>query len=327
MQMGGAGPNRAMTLDHWASYYRGGALVSCPVNAGLNYDQEVRDEWVTFFAALPDGARILDIGTGNGAIALIAKETGAERSRDFRVKAVDLAEIDPPKYVPDGAKVLAGIEFSGGVSTEALPFEESGFDAISGQYIVEYTDVPATLRECARVLAPGGVCQFILHHEDSIVVANARESLHQAARIRDETRLIAQFRRYCELLGESADRAEPARQGFIAAGRELEEEAGSSSNPLFLNFVLDSITRLLENRQPLGRAGLLEQVDRLERVLAEWASRLDDLVSAALDASDMQRLAAEAEADGFQDIAYELQMQGGATLVGWRLHMRRAALP
>ncbi len=86
--MGGARPRRAMTLDHWAAYYRGGALVSCPVNAGLNYDQDVRDAWVRFFSSLPDGARILDIGTGNGAVALIAKEMAAERSRELHVTGV-----------------------------------------------------------------------------------------------------------------------------------------------------------------------------------------------------------------------------------------------
>jgi ubiquinone/menaquinone biosynthesis C-methylase UbiE len=316
-----------MTLDHWAAYYRGGALVSCPVNTGLNYDQEVRDAWVAFFSTLPGGARILDIGTGNGAVALIAKETAAERSRELHVTGVDLADIDPPKYVPEGEKLLAGIEFSGGVSTETLPFDDAAFEAVSGQYIVEYTNIMATLRECARVLVPGGACQLILHHADSAVVANARESLGQAARVRGESGLMAQFRRYCEFIGESADKAEPARQGFIAAGRELEEEASTSSNPLFLNYVLDSITRLLESRPGLGHAGLLEQVNRLEQLIDEWVSRLDDLVSAALDADGMRNLVADAEAAGFRDLHYEPQMQGGETLVGWRLHMRRAALP
>ena len=327
MQTGSGGSPRTMTLDHWAAYYRGGALVSCPVNTGLNYDQEVRDEWVAFFSTLPDGARILDIGTGNGAIALIAKDTGAEKSLDFRILGVDLADIDPPKFVPDGETLLAGIEFHGGVSTETLPFDAAAFEAVSGQYIVEYTNIPATLVECARVLVPGGACQLILHHVDSAVVANARESLAQAVRVRGESGLMAEFRRYCELIGESADRAEPARQGFIAAGRELEEEASNSSNPLFINYVLDSITRLLENRPRLGHAGLLEQAGRLEQLIEDWVSRLDDLVSAALDADGMQALAGEAEAAGFGDIHYELQMQGGDALVGWHLRMRRAALP
>ena len=323
MQIRGPGARRAMTLDHWASYYRGGALVSCPVNAGLNYDQEVRDAWVGFFGALPEGARILDIGTGNGAIALIAKETAAAESRDFRITGVDLTDIDPPRYVPDGENLLAGIEFRGGVSTEALPFDDTSFEAISGQYIVEYTEIPATLRECARVLTPGGVCQLILHHTDSIVVANARESLGQAARVREGTRLIAHFRRYCELIAESADKAEPARLGFIAAGRDLEEEAGTSSNPLLLNYVLDSITRLLEHRQRLDRAALLEQVNMLEQLLDEWVSRLQDLVMAALDADGIERLAGKAGAAGFDDVHYDLQMQGRDTLVGWRMWMRR----
>lgn len=312
-----------MKPDHWAAYYRGGALVSCPVNAGLNYDQEVHEAWVAFFAALPDGARVLDIGTGNGAVALIALETAAERSRRFRVAAVDLADIDPPRYVPDGERLLAGIEFSGGVSTEALPFGAASFGAVSGQYIVEYTDTAATLRECARVLVPGGSCQFILHHADSIVVSNARESLGQARVAMSPDGLVAEFRRYCELSDSPQEAAEDARRRFIALGRQLEERASESDNPLFLNFVLQSITTLLEHRVQLGKSGLLEQLSGLEQSVADWVLRLEDLVSAALTEKDMQAVVAEAVDAGFDDVRYEPQWQAGDTLVGWRMWMRR----
>ena len=127
-----------MNLEHWESYYRGGALVSCPMGLEPGYTGEVRDAWVTFFATLPDGARVLDIGTGNGAVALIAKETAATLGRSFEIHGVDLARVDPVRHVPNGATLLAGIEFHPGVPAEQLPFEANGFDAVSGQYALEW---------------------------------------------------------------------------------------------------------------------------------------------------------------------------------------------
>ena len=169
-----------MDTDHWASYYRSGALVSCPTNPEPYYTMEVREAWAQFFSGLDDGDRILDLGTGNGPVALIASETARENARHYEIDGVDLADINPHQHVPGGANLLAGIRFHGGVNIESLPFSGQKFDAISGQYIVEYTDKGKTIAECARVLTPGGRCQFILHHDDSIIVRNALESLRQA---------------------------------------------------------------------------------------------------------------------------------------------------
>ncbi len=95
------------TSEHWESYYRG-ALVSCPMGLEPNYTGEVRDAWVTFFATLPDGARVLDVGTGNGAVALIARETAGTLGRRFEVHGVDLAQIDPTRHVKNGEVLPAG---------------------------------------------------------------------------------------------------------------------------------------------------------------------------------------------------------------------------
>ena len=86
--------------------------------------------------------------------------------------------------------MFADIEFHGGVSTEALPFPDGTFGAISGQYIVEYTNRDATLAEMARVMTAGGQVQLILHHAESIVVANARESLRHLAVVNQDEQLV-----------------------------------------------------------------------------------------------------------------------------------------
>lgn len=312
-----------MNLKHWESYYRGGALVSCPTNPEPYYTMEVRQAWENFFAALDDGARILDLGTGNGPIALIARETADANARTFQIDGVDLADIDPHNDVPEGTELLRGINFHAGVNTEDLPFADGQFAAVSGQYIVEYTDAGKSLAECLRVLSPGGRCQFILHHLDSIIVRNGIESLRQADIVQHETKTLRKFRRYCERSSESPARADSARRQLLAAGAQLQRMAEESSNPLLLKFVIDSVSALLRNRERLSRGQMLQRTNLLERELRNWVLRLQDLVSAALSERDVADLLQDCRALGFSDLTSSTQMQGSVNLIGWRLTMTR----
>jgi len=123
-----------MSVEHWEAYYRGGAIATCPMGPGTTYTLELRDLWLAFFAALDDGGRVLDVGTGNGAITLLAKEAATAAGRHLEIHGADLAAIDPPRHVPNGASLFAGIAFHAGVPCERLGFADGSFDAVSGQY-------------------------------------------------------------------------------------------------------------------------------------------------------------------------------------------------
>jgi len=310
-----------MTLDHWEAYYRGGALVSCPTGPEPNYSKEVRDAWTRFFARLSNGARILDIGCGNGPVALIATETATELSRTFEIDAVDLAEIDPPAHVPNGKSMFSGIRFQSGINTEALPFDAASFDAVSGQYIIEYTNIQQTMAEVFRVLRPGAESQFILHHTESIVVCNARESLRHADLAIKEVKIIRLFRRYCDKASESVHKAENARRELFKAGARLEQIASGSENPLFLNYIIESVSTLFQHQNKMSSGQMLQTTDHLERELKNWIRRLSDLVSGARSAADLHDIVSFTEKLGFDDVDTALQMQDGDNLVGWRLKM------
>lgn len=309
-----------VTQEHWAAYYRGGALVSCPTNPEPGYEGRVREAWEDYFGALPGGSRVLDLGTGNGPIALIARTVSDANGLDLRITGVDLADIDPVQDVADGARLFAGIEFQGGVSTESLPFPDAGFDAISGQYIVEYTDTTATLAEMARVLVAGGRVQLILHHVDSIIAANARESLGEAELARRDERIVEKAGRYFEAAAKPGTRTEAARRALIDAGKRLEAAAERSPNPIFLDFVLRSITTLLEHHARLSRGDLVKQLQRLDRELDLWERRLADLVGAAMSEGAMQAFVEAARDKGFDAVDYALQHQGEDVVVGWRFN-------
>jgi ubiquinone/menaquinone biosynthesis C-methylase UbiE len=98
---------------------------------------------------VPVGGSVLDLGCGTGelAIALAAsgvRATGCDISPEMlRVAADTEAPVDWVELEPDW---------------RVLPFRAGGFDAVVGSSVLEYVDDPVTvLRECHRVLRPGGI--------------------------------------------------------------------------------------------------------------------------------------------------------------------------
>jgi SAM-dependent methyltransferase len=213
--------------------------------------------------------------------------------------------------------LFAGATFHGGVSTESLPFPDADFGAISGQYIVEYTNREATLAEMARVLVPGGKVQLILHHADSLVVQNAHESLRHALLVEQDQQLLDKAGRYFELAATPGPQAEAARQALIDTGKRLEAAAEQSANPILLDFALRSVTALLEHRARLSAGEVATHIERLRYELELWRRRLEDLVGAAMTGDDMRAFEAAAGKAGFKDSDYAELYQAGEVLVGW----------
>jgi len=99
--------------------------------------------------------RVLDIGSGPGHTALL-----------FATQALEVVASDPTQAMLDQGKRLASerglqnISFEC-TSAEKMPFADGAFDRVtSRQSAHHYADVPAALREVARVLAPDG--KFVL---------------------------------------------------------------------------------------------------------------------------------------------------------------------
>lgn len=100
---------------------------------------------------LRPGARVLDMATGTGAVALRLcqrdglRVTGADVTRPMLLAAA--ARPAPDGRRPDLVECTA----------EAAPFADGAFDAVVFTYLLRYVaDVPGTLAQLARVLRPGG---------------------------------------------------------------------------------------------------------------------------------------------------------------------------
>jgi 2-polyprenyl-3-methyl-5-hydroxy-6-metoxy-1,4-benzoquinol methylase len=108
------------------------------------YDRTTFGLGMTFPAYQPEG-KLLEIGAGHGWYLKIMKNLG------WDVTGVEWNPISARK-----ASTLFDIEVFPGAVEEAN-FEDNSFDAITLRHVIEHVPDPIeTLRECKRILKPGG---------------------------------------------------------------------------------------------------------------------------------------------------------------------------
>lgn len=105
-----------------------------------------------FVVGLPAGARVLEVGSGGGQLAVDL----AGLRPDVTITGVDLS----PAQVARARRRAAGhgerVRFVAG-SALALPVDDAGFDAVVSVASIKHWPDPAQgLRECVRALRPGG---------------------------------------------------------------------------------------------------------------------------------------------------------------------------
>ena len=317
-------------MDHWETFYRAGALAVCPGGSDSNYAREMRNVWVEFFGGLEDGARVLDVGTGNGAVALIAIETAAAAGRRYSVHGTDLALINPLAVAKTKRDLLRDITFHPATPTEKLPFDDGYFDAVSSQYAIEYSDPAVALREICRVLRPGARARLSVHHAESRLSLSARASLEESRSILESERI---YRRLHSFIVDDST----ARSGGVSdrrrAQRSWNELIGALQRlPQSLphgghvtRVTLDAVSRLLDLRQTMSALRIGVEIDRVERELRASARRLHDMVSALRDEVQIGLLARQAEDAGLRVAAVAPQFQAKTDLVAWLVDLQRPA--
>lgn len=173
--MGGARKSNGGWRRYWREQQRLAACVpDDPASAAA-----IEAHWTSFFKALPTGARVLDVATGNGVLLVWAARGARAAGRELTLTGIDLADIDPARFLPDHRDDLAAARFLGATAAEALPFADGSFDVVVSQYGLEYAALEGALGEAARVLARTGRLHWLAHADDSVVLAQGRVRLRE----------------------------------------------------------------------------------------------------------------------------------------------------
>ena len=188
----------------------------------------IEAHWAGFFSECPAGKRVLDIATGNGVLLVWGARAARAAGRELTLTGIDLADIDPARFLPEYQVDLAAARFIGNTPAESLPFADGSFDVVVSQYGLEYADLERALSEAARVLASGGQLHWLAHGADSIVVAQGRAQLADIELLLSSKGPFAAMKTYM--------RARVRHRKVSRATRELTEalraaEAHCAANP------------------------------------------------------------------------------------------------
>ncbi|MDT8438713.1 MAG: class I SAM-dependent methyltransferase [Wenzhouxiangellaceae bacterium] len=293
--------------EAWTLFWQSGEVDACvPRDAGLRAGLE--KVWTDWFAGLPDEARLLDIGCGNGALTLRAVQAADRVDHRLQIDAVDAAAIDPKLPCRSGGRdERVRVRFRGGVVMEQLPFAASCFDAVCSQFAFEYAEPEAAAAELARVLKPGGMLRMLVHAADTAVTGEVRAQ-HQAlagiassdlfARADDLLHALIAARR-------AGQGASPAIQAAIRAFRDALEVQRSGLDATRLE---GAAGRLLTAVAALPSQALAEPecdpgdwASALMQRLEAQLTRFSDMLHASRDEAGLAELLAMVRAAGFAD--------------------------
>ena len=244
--------DNAQSFAHWSNYWAGGALTSLPDDFRENYDGEVAEFWSTQFDLLPERAEIVDVCTGNGAVALLAAQWALDHDReDWRIAAVDAAHIDPAvigRHWPGQAQALARIRFIPDTPLETLVLPDAGVDLITSQYGLEYCELARAVPRLAATLKSGGRLAMLAHAMSSAMVETMEAERRDYAVIQS-LGFLQLLRRWSSGLLDAA----AIRSGLQMTGRALSRDQEARS-PLVAQ-VLQACRTLI----PLSPGQLLAQ--------------------------------------------------------------------
>jgi SAM-dependent methyltransferase len=260
--------------EHWSAYWASGQLTSLPADFAGNYDGEIAAYWAAQFERVPPGGKVLDLCTGNGAVALLAAGYFMARQQAVAVTAVDAAQISPQGIAdrhPRLAAAVAAVAFIDQSPVETLALPSGEFDLVTSQYGIEYCDWGPAAAQAARVVRPGGRLALICHAASTDIVATmemeARDyellaSLGLLAGIRRFLGGTLSFSRFRKML-------QTAHAGLLPVYR-------ASRAPL-LAHVLRTVERLLQVREGELRARRVQLAD-FARQLELGEARLADML-------------------------------------------------
>lgn len=313
----------------WSRFWATGALHSCAGSFSSDYDGAIGRHWTQRLSALPPGSRVLDVGTGNGALPKLLLRCSADATCD----AVDIAQNAPDWLQAESPEDRSRLRFHSGVAAEGLPFPDASFDLVASQYALEYTDLARSIGEVVRVLVPGGRLEAVAHHRDSLPLQLAGVEQAHIAYLRAPDGFMDAIGGMIEPMSRlgrpqgaaELDRdpqAQAARQRFDAEASRLDGRARDDRCPDLLLVARDWAAQIFRTAAQHGAGRGRAAWDEASGLLQDAHLRLADLQDAALDEGGIASLAARLEGRGCTPQVGLLMEED--VLLGWQLSALRA---
>jgi SAM-dependent methyltransferase len=276
--------------EAWSRYWDKGLLHACASSFANNHGGAIASFWrEQLLKHSKPEQQVIDFGCGNGPIAMLLHD---ELSEAPRYLGVDHAELRPQWLARLRSEQRARIRFLAPQDFRHLPFEADSADWLVSQFGAEYGDLPLVLPEALRVLKPSGTLLWLIHHEDSLIVGQAKEESAHIDFLRGEGGLLELATALTEPFA-MAKRARVVRQlnsnkqlialrdRYNLCLDDLADRCGKSLVPDILLDTRDWVSQILQGSRSEGAKAAKQRLVELDSLLADSKERLRQLCKVA----------------------------------------------
>ncbi|MGB2740581.1 MAG: class I SAM-dependent methyltransferase [Cognaticolwellia sp.] len=284
-------------MQHWNSYWsRTKSLNSFAEGEhSQGYVGPIADFWQTVFSTLPTSAKILDLATGNGGLAVLAQQYKA----DFDVSASDAASINPLAIYSSSDPIyqqLNTIQFFGNMPSENLTFNDKQFDCVISQFGFEYAKSEAALRQLNRVLKDDGEFIALVHHQDSFISVDCQIGLKVLDSLSQVGGLLTQLQDFGDFCQTIADKNQPSSEqqikfkeknaNLLQLFKQQQHACNSEQELDWYNLIVKELLPAIIDWQNTDGKRVLNIIENLY----SFQHRLQDQHTASWALSDVERI-------------------------------------
>jgi ubiquinone/menaquinone biosynthesis C-methylase UbiE len=311
----------------WTRYWSSGRVAACSGGDDGNYFPEIKRLWTSFFTRLDNGAAILDVATGNGAVLALALEFAGRVQTRFSLCGVDRAVPSDTGLAERAAERGCELQILGDTCAEQLPFEDASFDAVTSQYALEYTDLERSLAEATRVLRDKGKLMLIMHTSESAIMNQTRVALDDLEFVLAPGGALECFEQLmkAEQHGGQLDPARLSTAHYRSCKDRFNQSAAAILKRVqgreevqarFLNQLMTSMGEIFQHRHQHRYEMVMQKTDEIRIETLAHVDRLGDMRDAAFSPSGLERLRAMLRTCGLEITTDDTVQQQDGTVLG-----------
>lgn len=299
--------------DLWGEYWSRASADACTAELPPTVRDTIAEGWRAAFAALPDGASVLDIATGKGAVL----ETGRQAIATGRaVTLTGLDRANPPPELQGDVFQSDAAQFTGGADAARLPFPDQSQDLVTSQFGIEYAGLETAFAEAARVCRNRML--FLAHAADGAVVRQSSAQTGQIGWVLDELGFAAALQSFFE--SRSTETAVQMDRTLKAMRVRAEKE----ENPNLLSGLIGNALELQDLADRTPQSEISRMIDGMETRMRSHAARMNALAQVAPTEEALESEAHKLHTLGFAEIAISSLMGAGGDIAGRWVSARRA---
>ena len=308
-----------MNKQHWSTYWNQGFITSFGASFEKNYTGVLRQLWDNIFSQLRAGDSLLDIATGNGALACIAAENLEKKGLSVHISAADAAEIPEKINAPEFIqKQRERIKFFSNMPCENLEFPDDTFDIITSQYGVEYSDWETSLAEIFRILKRSGSAHLVCHCQASSLIEASMADIAIYDAAFHENAIFEAAVNFCKGLEQQVPAERPKLSHTL--NREINLFRENHRQQELCATLISDISSQLKQLKETNPATVIVKLNERKDEYAAAYSRLKDMTKAALSENGVKQFRETGLSSGFSSAKVNELYQDGK-LIGVHFHL------